>query len=598
MNKSLVTTHFEFRKLDSNLKKNVTHLGDCSKDFGENFQNELLESKPKNIKEKKHCLEITEKIFENLYYHQKKFYKFNISKKGYGIILIPFLNNFVEILYKKYCDIEEKVKKNKNIKFQVLNSKDFVYFKNFEEFISFSQKDLFNFQIASEIINFNKYPNEKKIINHKFLKRIYLGFKQAVNTKIKDDYISERITFKKKLKEIVNIYKLDFRYSNFLTGLLKYKIPPKQSLDKKHFSNINLYITNQNRFLRSKILKIRNNNKIEKFIYSMVIKYLPSIYFESIKKNFITFDNKLSYVPKILISNAHGWWTDDLFKYYSGFCMSNKSIYIDIQHNGTYFIIKNNPHFEISKYFNNYFFGWGDACRINKKNFKLPVLYSIGKNKKINNKASYYLKKNKIIFMGASIKRFFGGYCQSYMDGGNSFSYYLNQLKFLNNISDDTIKKLILRLRHNEKDPRGYISYLKKKFKILKFEDIKTPAAIRLKKKDVAIIIVDHCSTPWLEALYCNKPMIIFWNNKENIINNRFLSIFSSLKKKKIYFDCPIAAAKRLEELIKKQNYDWWYKDTKIQNLRKKILKLFFYSNSKPIRSWNDGISKIFYESR
>ena len=92
--------------------------------------------------------------------------------------------------------------------------------------------------------------------------------------------------------------------------------------------------------------------------------------------------------------------------------------------------------------------------------------------------------------------------------------------------------------------------------------------------------------------------MIIFWNNKENIINNRFLSIFSSLKKKKIYFDCPIAAAKRLEELIKKQNYDWWYKDTKIQNLRKKILKLFFYSNSKPIRSWNDGISKIFYESR
>ena len=247
MNKSLVTTHFEFRKLNSNLKKNVTHLGDCSKDFGENFQNELLESKPKNIKEKKHCLEITEKIFENLYYHQKKFYKFNISKKGYGIILIPFLNNFVEILYKKYCDIEEKVKKNKNIKFQVLNSKDFVYFKNFEEFISFSQKDLFNFQIASEIINFNKYPNEKKIINHKFLKRIYLGFKQAVNTKIKDDYISERITFKKKLKEMVNIYKLDFRYSNFLTGLLKYKIPPKQSLDKKHFSNINLYITNQNR---------------------------------------------------------------------------------------------------------------------------------------------------------------------------------------------------------------------------------------------------------------------------------------------------------------------------------------------------------------
>ena len=103
-----------------------------------------------------------------MYYHQKKFYKFNISRRGYGIILIPFLNNFVEIFYKKYCDIEEKVKKNKHIKFQVLNSKDFIYFKNFKEFISFSQKDLFIFQIASEIINFNNIQTKKKIINHKF----------------------------------------------------------------------------------------------------------------------------------------------------------------------------------------------------------------------------------------------------------------------------------------------------------------------------------------------------------------------------------------------------------------------------------------------
>ena len=91
----------------------------------------------------------------------------------------------------------------------------------------------------------------------------------------------------------------------------------------------------------------------------------------------------------------HGWWTDDLFKYYSDFvCRINQCT--DIQHNGTYFIIKNNPHFKFSKYFNNYFFGWGDACRINKKNFKLPVLYSIGKNKKINNKTSKYLKKKKL----------------------------------------------------------------------------------------------------------------------------------------------------------------------------------------------------------
>ena len=37
----------------------------------------------------------------------------------------------------------------------------------------------------------------------------------------------------------------------------------------------------------------------------MVIKYLPSIYFEAVKNNFLSLDVDKS-VPKILISNAHG----------------------------------------------------------------------------------------------------------------------------------------------------------------------------------------------------------------------------------------------------------------------------------------------------
>ena len=197
--------------------------------------------------------------------------------------------------------------------------------------------------------------------------------------------------------------------------------------------------------------------------------------------------------------------------------------------------------------------------------------------------------------MGASIKRFFGGYFQSYLNGGNTSSYYYSQLKFFKNLSLSNRKNLILRLRHNERDPRNYMNILKTKFKDINYEDMKIPASKRLAKDDVKAIIVDHCSTPWLEALYANKPLILFWSKSENLIDKKYKMMLNTLKKNKIYFDCPIAAAKRLDEITKK-DIKWWYKEKKIQKLRKRLLNLFFYSNSKPVIEWNNTIKKIFYE--
>ncbi len=598
MDNILVTTDFEIKKLDVNNSDKIIHLGDYSKKFDENFGKKKVFFHIKKINRKKECLKITRKVFDALRFYQNNFYKLNISKKSYSILLIPFLNNFIEIFYQKYHEIDEKIKSNRNIKLQILNYKDFIYFKNFAEFISFTQKDLFNFQISSEVINFNKYSNNKKIVNNKLLKRFFFRLKKISKKVNKKTIYFNDIKFKKNIEDSIYFYKVDFRHADFLYKFIKIKKPLKKKIDKNKFSNFNLESLEQDKSIRAKVLKkINPRSKIDKFISHMVLKYLPTIYFESVRKNFINLNKQVNIVPKIITSNAHGWWTDDAFKYYSSFCIFNKSKYVDIQHNGSYFVIKKNSHFELSKYFSDFFLGWGDACKLKKRNIKLPALYSIHKEKKLEKK-NIHNHKTKILFMGASIKRFFGGYCQSYMDGGNSFLYYLNQLKFFNHLTKDTIKKLKLRLRHNQNDTRGYVQFLKKKFEKLEFEDIKISAFKRLKKKDVSIVIVDHCSTPWLEVLHSNKPVIIFWDKNENLISKRYNPIFNSLKQKKIYFDCPIAAAKRLEELLKLKNNDWWYKDNKLQNLRKKILNLFFYTNPNPIKLWNNEISKIFYANK
>ena len=83
---------------------------------------------------------------------------------------------------------------------------------------------------------------------------------------------------------------------------------------------------------------------------------------------------------------------------------------------------------------------------------------------------------------------------------------------------------------------------------------------------------------------------------KDQLSNEQYKIILNALKKNKIYFECPFAAAKRLEE-IDKNDIKWWYKDKKIQKLRIKLLNLFFYSTVNPVKEWNDTIKKIYYDN-
>ena len=86
----------------------------------------------------------------------------------------------------------------------------------------------------------------------------------------------------------------------------------------------------------------------------------------------------------------------------------------------------------------------------------------------------------------------------------------------------------------------------------------------------------------------------MFWDAQENLVDKQFYGLINLLKNNKILFNCPIAAAKRLEEVSNKNNYNWWYKSKEIQNLRKKILKMFFYTEKEPVKIWNKKLAMFF----
>jgi putative transferase (TIGR04331 family) len=193
--------------------------------------------------------------------------------------------------------------------------------------------------------------------------------------------------------------------------------------------------------------------------------------------------------------------------------------------------------------------------------------------------------------MSANISRFFEGYRNSYLSGGQNLKYFYDQVLFFKKLKLNVIKDVLIRTRFNNKDPNDYMSFLRKQFNKIKIEDLKGTAFNRLNQKDIKIIIVDHCSTPWLEALFVNKPLIIFWDKNINKISNKFSHIFKELRQNKILFNNPHEAANRLNE-ISNLSTDWWY-SKKIQKLREKILILFFSYDKSSINMWNKKLRRL-----
>jgi len=194
----LISTIYEFESLDNKEKKIISYLNDNAKkfDFDKNFIS--YKAYKNSLSSKNNCAKLVEKIFDQLYSHLINHYNFEISKKAYRIILEPFLNNFVEIVYYKYENYNQFILKNKNLKIFILDKSSFVHFDNFEEFISLSQKDFFNTQLNTEIINFNKYNNYRKVLKLSGIKPKLKKIKNKILNSFKFVKIKKNFNIKKK----------------------------------------------------------------------------------------------------------------------------------------------------------------------------------------------------------------------------------------------------------------------------------------------------------------------------------------------------------------------------------------------------------------
>ena len=530
-------------------------------------------------------------IEHNKSYNNKAIYSSNLSKEIVDK-LSDFLNQLFEIQFSK--------KVYNAILYHVVNTivENVIYRVNFKTKYNhripwyFLPRNLKDFQSQVENENLNRLI-QKKFCKHK---KLFVDLRDFSFLKIfiknmlfRKKHNESENNFKSKIqkpivKNRVDFFKIDYRHKKEINKILATKKNWKISNLKK----ISLIHGKKDEKLRShffKKLKSKNINKNN--ILSIIVELIPSQYFEMFYENFQSVGKVYKQTPKLIISNAHNWYSNDQFKFFLGFCLANNSKYVDVQINGAHFLTEYSSHYNISKRFSDFFISWGHQSK-NKKIINLPCLYNCLLP---NNKKEY---ANKILYVGASIADHFKGFWGSYLDGGQIIEYQSFRNLFFEKLNLYLKKNFIIRMRDTNKISKNYSNkFLKKNNFLNSLEKIECSLSERITKNDLKFIVVDHVSTPFLEIIHSNIPFILLLNPKYNFFNKKYNYLVKEMIKEKILFYNPKKAADYLNKINIDIKYLNWKKDVKIQNIRQETMKQFYNQDKNWVKKWRSKIEKI-----
>jgi len=399
--------------------------------------------------------------------------------------------------------------------------------------------------------------------------------------------------FVKKPKTIKPIEEIKFNFSNYFTRFIniilrflsnkeilasgiywteKEKISINYLLKGK-FLNHNFFLEPKdvdiNFDLRNNLFFLNSNNKFDHFFFESLKYSAPKSLVENLRNNIeetVKFSNKhkkLKYFLNENLSEANLFLNAILSK------KKIKTIYL--QHNFiSHVFLSNQLDFILDKFDKYFSLGWKDS-----KNTKIEKFGSLFKWQ--TNKNLYPLNKKDYILFVPTIPLEIMHYTSGYLgECGKLFSkqYIETERVFFENLNNKNKNQIIYK-----QFPKNIFTFedntnwniIKKN---LKKNNIKYFDSEKLNVEEYflnsKLIVVSYMATAYLQALYSNKPTVIFFNKESYFLKKKYTNYFDELFDAKILHNNASDAADFINYLD--GNILKWWSDKKTILLRKKFL--------------------------
>lgn len=489
------------------------------------------------------------------------------SNKYWRILLGPWLLHFVEVLYERYSRIKRALELFPDFYTHILAEKKCLL-QSFDtyDFLAINgrvSEDWYNLKLFSLVVH-NLCPQNGVIVEPGFTfpgdcYRYKVSYKRVMVNKIKraiDFFSTNRIV-------LSDMYNLSYKQILWLEFKLKIKVRDLLPRKKQYCGGTDFV-----NFRKS----FTFNTAVSDNFLSLLRKTLPSAIPLAFVEHYRTRkkDALLNHQLKI-VGSAVGWYFNEEFKFFGAEAAEQGAKTVEFQHGGGYGMCLSVPS-EFAALEKDIFYTWGWEKDSGKKVRPLPSPYL----SRLKNSAK--AKSNKFLFISTGTHRYVSMFC-SYLFPDDMEKYYSDKKIFINMLSRGIVRQIVYR-------PYNEVGW-EEAGKIKEFmpeADFVRDKVLVSRMKKVKLVIVDHLSTTFLEALTINVPTVLFWDHAVNALRPEAELYFDLLRKAGILYKTPQEAAAKVNE-VSEDPLKWWMsKET--QGLKDEFCRHFALTSNDWAGAW------------
>lgn len=494
-------------------------------------------------------------------------------EKYWGVLIGPWLTQFVELLYEKYIRMNAAFTLFPEAHTYVLPKSlcKFLYSDMHDFFSKWSGSDLDNLKLFS-LITHDLYPEraiekdavvsltDRSIVQRtKFIKKIFYGIKKA------KDFASHPSII------LSDMYGFDFIYMFYLElksclGGVSFKnfddIPQSSAKDS--------YSEEQRKQIKLK----KTGDKFQDFLKELIPVTIPMCYME----NYKIYKKRVKLGDIKAIGSATGWFYNESFKFSAAEAVLQNIRLLSFQHGGGYgmSLVCFPENIELR---NGVFYTWGwssggDDTRI------LPNPYF----SKIAN--SHLRRHDKILFIGTSIPKY-SYMLHTLLLPDDMAKYNEDKKMFFKSLAVEMRNRILYKPYHYD---YGWQEKITVQEALPKAEFLQKGKATKWMKR-VKLVIIDHPHTSFLEALTINVPSVFYWDHNVFVMRPEAEEYFALLRNVGILHKDPVSAAKKVNEIFS-DPMDWWLRED-VQEARRKFCEHFACARNNWVDIWSCELKKI-----
>jgi putative transferase (TIGR04331 family) len=532
-----------------------------------------------------YCQNLGEQLLTELSVFLNKVHKVEFNQKYWRILLGPWVFFYVDIFYDHYVCLNEAFRLFPELQTWLLDERDYRIPYDFYEFRGMQEGDFYNLQLYSQVIRGLGYlfPSKKApppaIISlpsanpkgkGNSLKTILRGVVRLIDTYYP---ASHEVIFLE--ANVSRAMKLGlWSTPGFRARFLAETFPPEWQFEddtpSRHRQGLASLVPSDDSFVRM-------------LIDSLPVNF-PRIYLEKFgqSRSWLLGRFQAKGLPRVLMHMA-GLWANEFNKFLGAEVSSRGGRIVDFQHGGGYGITRMIGIEWHERQTSDRFYSWGWADQ--ETDAKLDTLVA-PKLAMSNRRPGKSFRLKTILLVGNTFPRYLNRF-QSWPVGSQWEEYFQGTLKFLQEVGPELQQYIIYR-EHVMEYGWHMSQRVKERFPGLIIDN--HSRSFRSRMKQARLMVFDHFSTTFLEAIAANVPSMVFFDPRLWETRKAAQPYLDNLLQAKILHYDPKSAALQVQKIY--DNIDsWWFSDEVRQSLEK-FANHFALSSKDWRRQWAEMINR------